>query len=287
MKKVAKVAGLVLAVGCLASVAACGGEKDTLAIGKSYLVADKQLSALTNLDKGFADVAVIDSVMAGYYTVTGDYADKMQIVEGVVLAEEEYGIAAKKGNQAFMSKINEALIAIRTEEYTALTTEYGLTTSVALTESTVDPYATATDNSWEEIKTSGTIVIGYTLFAPIAFEEDGALTGFDIELAKEVVTYLNETYTLNLEVEFLLIDWNTKEAKLADGTIDLVWNGMTITAQREAEMCISVPYLYNKQVAVILKEDAEKYTTKDSMEDAIMTAESGSAGETVIVGDKD
>jgi ABC-type amino acid transport substrate-binding protein len=284
MKKVAKVAGLVLAVGCLASVAACGGEKDTLAIGKSYLVADKQLSALTNLDKGFADVAVIDSVMAGYYTVTGDYADKMQIVEGVVLAEEEYGIAAKKGNQAFMSKINEALIALRETKYTEIATEYGLTASVALTAETQNPYANATDNSWEEVKTSGTIVLGYTEFAPIAFKENDVWTGFDIDLANEVVAWLNAEYELSLTLELQEIDWNAKEALLENGTIDLVWNGMTITPARAENMCVSVPYLYNKQVAVVMKEDAAKFTSVESMKDAIMTAETGSAGEEVIKG---
>ena len=96
--------------------------------------------------------------------------------------------------------------------------------------------------------------------------------------------YLNAKYETSIEVEFLLIEWSTKEAKLADGTIDLVWNGMTITPEHSAEMCISVPYLYNKQVAVILKSDAGKYSDAASMSKAIMTAESGSAGETVIVG---
>ena len=286
MKKFTKVMVFALAAASVMSMAACNKESK-LEIGKEFVAATSQLDALTKLDKGEADVAVIDSVMAGYYTSTGDYATKMQMVDGLVLAEESYGIAAKKGNESFMSKINEALIAIRTEEYAAVAEEYGLTASIALTDKTVDPYASASDDSWEEVKASGTIVIGYTLFAPIAFEENGALTGFDIDLANEVVAYLNETYTLNLKVDFLLIEWSTKEAKLADGTIDLVWNGMTITPEREAEMCISVPYLYNKQVAVVLKEDATKYTTKDSMSKAIMTAESGSAGETVIVGNKE
>jgi hypothetical protein len=59
-------------------------------------------------------------------------------------------------------------------------------------------------------------------------------------------------------------------------------NGMTITPDRSAQMCVSVPYLYNKQVAVILKSDAATYKNKDSMKDAIMTAEKGSAGESVI-----
>ncbi|MBQ8295506.1 MAG: transporter substrate-binding domain-containing protein [Clostridia bacterium] len=285
-KNVVKAVCGILAATCVVSLAACGS-KDELKVGKEFVAAPSQLDALTKLDKGEADVAVIDSVMAGYYTTTGDYADKMQMVDGLVFAEESYGVAGKKGNKALMSKINEALIGIRTTDYAALATEYGLTSSIALTETTADTYADATDSSWTDVVTSGKIVIGYTLFAPIAYEEEGALTGFDIELARKTIAYLNTKYETNVTVEFLLIEWSTKEAKLADGTIDLVWNGMTITPEREAEMCVSVPYLYNKQVAVVLKKDSAKYSTVESMSKAIMTAESGSAGETVIVGEKD
>lgn len=287
MKKlVAKVTGCILAATCLVSIAACG-ETVELEVGKEYVTAPSQLDALTKLDKGEADVAVIDSVMAGYYTTTGDYANKMQMVDGLVFVEESYGIAAKKGNDALMSKINEALIAIRTTDYADLATEYGLTSSIALTATSADTYANATDSSWTDVVTSGTLVIGYTVFAPIAYEENDVLTGFDIELARKTVAWLNSEYETNIEVDFQLIEWSTKEAKLADGTLDLVWNGMTITPEREAEMCISIPYLYNKQVAVVMKEDAGKYTTVKSMANAIMTAEMGSAGETVIVGDKE
>ena len=282
MKKLAKVTGLVLAAACVMGMSACG-EKP--AIGKDYTKATSQLDALMKLDKGEADVAVIDSVMAGYYTTTGEYASKMTVVEGLVLAEEEYGIAAKKGSEALMNKINEALISIRTEEYATLTAEYGLTGSIALTETTTNPYQNATDSSWTDLveREGGKIVIGYTLFAPIAMKEGAELTGFDIELARAVIAELNEQNGCNLEADFQLIDWSTKEAKLEDGTIDLVWNGMTITPERATGMCISVPYLYNKQVAVVLNEDATKYSTVESMANAIMTAEGGSAGETVIM----
>ena len=281
-----KVFGMVLAIASVFACASCGGD-DELLLGKEYVVAPSQLEALMKLDKGEADVAVIDSVMAGYYTSTGDYASKMQIVENVVFAEESYGIAAKKSNESLMSKINEALIAIRETGYADVITEYNLASSAALTAETTNPYAGATDNSWTEVVNSKKLIIGYTIFAPIAYEVDGALTGFDIELAEKVVDYLNTTYTTEIDLEFVEIDWNTKEAKLADGTLDLVWNGMTITASRAEEMCISVPYLFNKQVAVIMNKNASKYTSKESMANAIMTAETGSAGETVIVGEKD
>ncbi len=287
MKKfLAKTMSLILSVACVFGMASCGKEESKLEIGKEFIAAPSQLDALLKLDKGEADVAVIDSVMAGYYTSTGDYATKMTMIEGLVLAEESYGIAAKKGNEALISKINDALISLRTTDYAAVAADYGLTSSISLTETTTNPLASATDNSWNAVVESGELVIGYTEFAPIAFEENGALTGFDIELAKKVVAALNTANNTNIEVTFLLIDWNTKEAKLADGTIDLVWNGMTITPGRAAEMCISIPYLYNKQVAVVLNADANKYTTKDSMKNAIMTAESGSVGESVITGEE-
>ena len=39
-------------------------------------------------------------------------ANKPVIVSGITLIEEQYGIAAKKGNDALISKVNDALIAL-------------------------------------------------------------------------------------------------------------------------------------------------------------------------------
>jgi len=83
-------------------------------------------------------------------------------------------------------------------------------------------------------------------------------------------------------IEWQSIDWNSKEALLEAGNIDLIWNGMTITPGRLEEMCISIPYLYNKQAAVILKTDAEKYRSFMDIKTAIIGFEAGSAGEDVV-----
>ena len=136
-----------------------------------YISSKTQLDALTSLDNGNIDVAVIDSVMAGYYTSQGTYKDKLVIVEDLVLATEAYGIAAKKGNLSLVSKINEALIALRTTKYADVAADFGLTGSIALTAETVDVYAGATDNSWNNVVSSGKLVIGYTVFAPIAYSK--------------------------------------------------------------------------------------------------------------------
>ena len=88
-------------------------------------------------------------------------------------------------------------------------------------------------------------------------------------------------------VEFTEIEWNQKEALLENGSIDLVWNGMTITDERVANMAMSIPYLANKQVAITKKSEAASYgKTKDELianaKNAIIIVEKGSAGEEIV-----
>ncbi|MBO7170322.1 MAG: transporter substrate-binding domain-containing protein [Clostridia bacterium] len=285
MKKILSL--LLVCVLCVGMLVSCGGPE--MKFGKDLLSVESQLDALNGLKKGDADIAVIDSIMAGYYMNNTDEFKDYQILEGVVLAAEEYGIAAKKGNKALMSKINEAIIALANTDYKTIADTYGLASELLVTADTVNPLASAEDDSWNGIVTDKKLIIGYTIFAPIAFNdgdgEDAVFKGFDIDLAKAVVAYLNATYSTEIEVEFVKIEWAQKETLLENGSIDLVWNGMTITDERIAAMEISVPYLANKQVAVIAKADAEKYACTDydsfvvAVADAIITAEKGSAGE--------
>ena len=293
MKKILSIALAVLMLAASLCVVSCDKATDSgLAYGKECLAVASQLDALNGLVKGDADIAVIDSVMAGYYMKGVDTFKDYQVLENVVLAEEQYGIAAKKTGEALMSKVNEALIALVNTDYKTVADTYGLTTELLVKADTANPYASATDDSWDKVAAAKKVVIGYTLFAPIAYKDgdgaDAALKGFDIDLANAVFAYLNEKYSTEIAVEFVIIEWNQKEAMLENGSIDLVWNGMTITEERQAQMCISVPYLANKQVAVIKKADAEKYAATDAAgfaakaKDAIIIVETGSAGEELV-----
>ena len=103
------------------------------------------------------------------------------------------------------------------------------------------------------------------------------LVGFDIELAKAVGE------DLGVEVEFVQINWDTKENELESKNVDLLWNGMTITPEREAAWEISEPYMLNRQVAIIRKADADKFDTLDKMlASDKWSAENGSAGAELI-----
>lgn len=280
MKKILAVAlAALMLLALMGSMVSCGGEKAKLAVGKEMIKYGSQLDTLTALDNGSIDVSVIDSVMAGYYANTGDFASKIQIVEGLVLATETYGIAGRKADKAFMSKINDALIELYTSgEYARIAAQFGLSDTTSIDANTTNPLADATDGSFDAIVASGKMIVGYTVFAPIAFTENGVFTGFDTELARAVAA------KLGVEVEFQEIDWDSKETLLENGTIDLIWNGLTINDERAANMCLSVPYLFNKQVAVVLKTNAAKYTSVETMKDAVMGVEGGSAGEDVVSG---
>ena len=288
---------VVLAIASIVTLAACG-ETTNYKFGKELLTVTSQLEALQGLKKGDADIAVIDSVMAGYYMNNTDEFKDYKILEKVVFAEEQYGIAAKKGNDALISKINEALIALADTDYKTIADTYGLTSELLVKADTVNPLASANDESWNKVVNDKKIIIGYTLFAPIAYNDgDGAdakLVGFDIDLAKAVIKYLNTKYSTEIaEPEFVVIDWNQKEALLENGTIDLVWNGMTITPERKEGMSVSLPYLANKQVAIIAKADSDKFAADNYdgfvklATDAVVIVEKGSAGESMVLPDEE
>lgn len=142
---------------------------------------------------------------------------------------------------------------------------------------------TATDTAASDldyVKNNGKLIIGYTEFAPMNYyDAEGNFIGFETDFAKAVCA------ELGVEAEFQLIKWSAKETELASKNIDCIWNGMTITPEREAAMSISTPYMANKQVLVVRAADAEKYTTAEAMNGVAVVAEQESAGEEVITTD--
>lgn len=93
------------------------------------------------------------------------------------------------------------------------------------------------------------IVIGLDdSFPPMGFkDEKNEIVGFDIDLAKEVAKRLGR------EVEFKAIDWNSKEAELKSGRVDILWNGLDITDKRKENMLFSEPYMDNRQIVFVAK----------------------------------
>ena len=278
---------LVLSMAFVFAACGNGGEDPGILFGKELLPLTAQVDILQNLETGSADIGIMDSVMAGHYLTHGSYVGKIAALNLFTFPAEEYGIGAKKGNDALVGKVNEALIALAADgAFATIASEYGLQNEVLVAADTANPKADATDDSWNKVVEDGKLVIGYTVFAPIAYMEDNKLTGFDVNLAEAVVDYLNETYGSAVEIEWVEIDWATKQTQLENGTLDLVWNGMTLTDEVMNGMSTTVPYLANRQTLIIRSADAEKYGDMRSFfiaaKDAVVAVESGSAADLLM-----
>lgn len=254
----------------------CKGEE--LNFGKDLVKVNGMVDILTELDTKSSDVGIMDSIMAGYY-INQQYKGKLTIVKDVVVAEEEYGIAARSDGAYTTKMISKTIIDLAKDgTVDAIADKYGLKDSLAIdTTKNIDLSDETGKADYDKIIASGELVIGYTIFAPIAYEEGNELVGFDIDLAKAVCA------KLGIEAKFQIINWNSKVFELNSGAIDVIWNGMTITDEIKESTSVTIAYLKNKQVAVVRVEDEAKYKSLDDMKDATICVEAGSAGQLCVV----
>ena len=107
-------------------------------------------------------------------------------------------------------------------------------------------------------------------FPPMGFrDEKNELVGFDIDLAKEAAK------RLGAEVAFKPIDWNAKEAELNGKRIDVLWNGLTITEERKANILFTTPYLENRQIIIVL--DKSELKDKAGLAGKVVGVQDGSS----------
>ena len=127
----------------------------------------------------------------------------------------------------------------------------------------------------------GKFVLGLDAsFPPMGFTEaDGTITGYDIDLAKEV------SKRLNLEFVAKPINWEAKELELSSGSIDCIWNGFTMTEERLEKMAFTSAYLNNDQILVV-RNDGTINSLKDA-EGKVIGCQSGSSAEEAINDNKE
>ncbi len=107
-------------------------------------------------------------------------------------------------------------------------------------------------------------------FPPMGFrDEKNELVGFDIDLAREAGK------RLGAEVSFKPIDWNAKEAELNGKRVDVLWNGLTITEERKANILFTPPYLENRQIVVVL--DKSPINVKADLKNKVVGVQEGSS----------
>jgi len=141
--------------------------------------------------------------------------------------------------------------------------------------------APAGDNSLKTVKDKGSFVLGLDdSFPPMGYRNaDNEIVGYDIDLAKEA------TKRLGLKLVLQPIDWNAKEQELNTGKIDCIWNGFTITEERQANMSFTKPYLKNAQVVVVKKDSG--YASLASLNGKKVGLQAGSSAADALEGAKD
>ena len=135
------------------------------------------------------------------------------------------------------------------------------------------------DSDLAYVLDKGVLVVGITDFAPMDYKDvDGEWIGFDADMAKAFAE------SLGVEVEFIEIDWDNKIMELDNKSIDVVWNGMTLTEDVKAAMECSNAYANNAQVVIVPADVADQYQTAESIAELNIAVENGSAGEEVVTG---
>jgi polar amino acid transport system substrate-binding protein len=138
------------------------------------------------------------------------------------------------------------------------------------------------DVSLEQIKKKGVFVVGLDdAFPPMGFREKGTneIVGFDIDLAKKAAE------KIGVKVEFKPVAWDGVILSLNKGDIDVIWNGLTMTPERQKQIGFSKPYLENRQVIVVKKGSPIK--DKAGLKGKIVGHQLGSSSETAINSDKE
>ena len=135
---------------------------------------------------------------------------------------------------------------------------------------------TAQDNSLQNVLDQGTLVLGLDdSFPPMGFrDENNNIVGFDIDVATEVAN------RMGVELKLQPIEWSTKEMELNTGSVDCLWNGLSIDDERKQAMDLSEPYMTNRMVLVVLNDS--EYTDQASLAGKTIGVQNGSTAEKIL-----
>ena len=114
-------------------------------------------------------------------------------------------------------------------------------------------------------------------FAPMGFyNEHNELVGFDIDLARETGK------RMGVDFEFRPIEWDKKKEALTSGKVDLIWNGLDITEERKEYMIFTKPYMDDRQIFLVRKDDNQNIHSEGDLAGKIVGTQAGSTAENYL-----
>lgn len=129
------------------------------------------------------------------------------------------------------------------------------------------------DKSLENVLEKKELVMGLDdKFVPMGYrDENNEIIGFDIDLAKAVAELMG------VELKLQPIVWTNNIMELESGNIDVVWNGMSVTEERQEKMSLTIPYMKNKMTYAVLKDSG--ITTGADLKDKKIGVQNGSSAQ--------
>ncbi|EDL63240.1 amino acid ABC transporter substrate-binding protein, partial [Bacillus sp. SG-1] len=112
---------------------------------------------------------------------------------------------------------------------------------------------------YEQIQENGELLIGTEgTYPPFTFhDESGELTGFDVEIAREVAS------RLGVEPVFKETQWDAMFEGLNSNRFDMIANQVGIREDRQEKYDFSIPYIESSAVLVASKENEEVNSFED------------------------
>ena len=207
--------------------------------------------------------------------------DVEYVVLDEALSEEQYAIGFRKEDQALRDEVQRILCEMKKDGTAAeiATKWFGEDTST-IPESV--PESTATDDSLQKVKDKGVLVMGLDdSFPPMGYrdQESGEIIGYDIDMAAEVCE------RMGVELQLEPITWAYNVEELNQGTVDCLWNGLSISEERQEKLCLSEPYMENRQVVVTLKDN--RIAAVADLKDKVVVLQDGSTAVEALEGRQD
>lgn len=111
--------------------------------------------------------------------------------------------------------------------------------------------ATGKDQSWEKVQQAKklTVATSGTLFPASYYNDKNELTGYDVDVIKEVAT------RLGLEVEFKEYNVDGQITSVDKGEADLAANDFNLTGERKEKFMVSAPIKYSFDSMIVRKSD--------------------------------
>ncbi|MDN6967369.1 transporter substrate-binding domain-containing protein [Oenococcus sp. UCMA 17063] len=109
-----------------------------------------------------------------------------------------------------------------------------------------------------ELIKKGTLTVGLEgTYAPYSYRKNNKLTGFEVDLARDIAK------KSNLKVKFIPTKWDSLIAGLGSKKFDVVLNDITITSQRKKQFLFSIPYIYSRSVLITRSNDKKIKSISD------------------------